>query len=105
MGAVFATFSADAGFHTKKIRVCAMDAFSERNTHFRNGEVASMADCKKVFADDKVFAVLSMVVCFNRTADPAAHENMGMNSSVFLYLSEVFIYPMDAGFTAEHGHP
>jgi hypothetical protein len=103
VSAIFAILTAYAGFYTKKIRVYAIGAFSQRNTNLRNGYVARIANRKKVFADYIILAVLAVITALNRTVDPAAHKNVRMGIRIFFDLPEALIHPMDTVFTEEHG--
>jgi hypothetical protein len=103
VSAILAIFTAHAGFNTEKIRVYAIGAFSQRNTNFRNGYVAGIANRKKVFADHIILAVLAIVISLNRTVDSATHENVRMGFRVLFYLLEALIHPMDTVFAEEHG--
>jgi len=102
MGAIFAILIAHAGINAEKIRVGAIGAFSQRNTDFWNGQTASVADAKEVFADHIMSAILAVFISLNGTIDLAAHENVRAISRISLDLPEAFIDPMDAVFAENH---
>jgi hypothetical protein len=64
--------------------------------------VAGIANCKKVFADCKMLAVLTVIITLNMTIYLATHENVRLGFPVCLDLLEAFIQPMDAVFAAKH---
>jgi hypothetical protein len=103
VSAIFAILTAYAGFNAEKVRVCAIGAFSQRNTNFRNGYAAGTANRKKVFADRIILAVSAVIISLDRTVDSATHENVRIGFRVFFDLLEALIHPMNTVFTEEHG--
>ncbi len=102
MGAELPAIASQAVVDAEEIRVGTVDALSERDTDFRNGETAGHADGEQVLALNVALAARQVGVVLDISEDAAPGEQMRVIAVIGFDLREAFIDPMNAVSTVDH---